>query len=227
MSFDLDDTLYDNWPYIAEAEKRLFAYLTKHYPATQSLSKADWQTYKREALNKDPALWSDMGELRKITLRRGLSQVGYQSHALEHAVDNSFEYFYFERSNFKVAEDFCSVLAQLSEKLPLVAITNGNVQLEQIGIADYFTKTYKANRNQMMKPDPYMFDLASHDLKIAPSHFLHVGDNLEKDVWGATNAGFKSAWYAVNRPMRLEREDVKVLPNIQLQHLRDLLVILN
>ncbi|GBL03588.1 HAD-superfamily hydrolase, subfamily IA [Glaciecola sp. KUL10] len=223
MSFDLDDTLYDNWPYIVEAEKRLYAYLAKNYAQTDSISKSDWQGFKRSALIEDPQLCSDMGELRKITLTKGLSQAGYQGEALNHAVKDCFDYFYFERSNFKVPKDICEVLEKLSNHLPLVAITNGNVNLEQIGISDFFVKIYKASRQQPMKPDSYMFDAAATYLKIPPAQILHVGDNLKKDVWAATNAGYKSAWFAVNRNMDLSKEKVELLPNVQLTEFSQLL----
>lgn len=222
MTFDLDDTLYDNWPFIIEAERLLLDYLSNNYPSSSALTKQDWRDLKTQALRDDPSLWSDMGDLRRDTLTRGLRASGYQAEKLEKAVADCFDYFYFQRSNFEVSAQICAILSDLSESMPLVAITNGNVNLEQIGIAQYFTHTYKANRTQTMKPSPIMFDLAAKKLALPREQILHVGDNAEKDVWGAFNAGFLSAWYACNRPMDIRSENMKVLPNIHLASLSEL-----
>jgi putative hydrolase of the HAD superfamily len=68
-----------------------------------------------------------------------------------------------------------------------------------------------------------MFDEAANYLKIPRGSILHVGDNLEKDVWGATNAGFSAAWHACDRPMEIEKEPVQVLPNVEIHQLDELL----
>jgi len=223
MTFDLDDTLYDNWPYIIEAEKSLLHFIAKEYPNSSHLSRADWQQYKFQALRNDPELFSDMGDLRRITLTKGLEESGYSGKMLSEAVKTCFDWFYFERSNFKVGEAECQLLAKLAEHIPLVAITNGNVNTQQIGIHDYFQHILKASRQSPMKPHPHMFDEAANYLDLARGSILHVGDNLEKDVWGATNAGFSSAWHACDRPMKIEKELVHVLPNVEIHQLEELL----
>ncbi|GAC15517.1 HAD-IA family hydrolase [Aliiglaciecola lipolytica] len=222
ISFDLDDTLYDNHPFIMEAERKLFRYLGSSYPKTARLSEQDWQTFKREHLTQQPQLVSDMGALRKHTLQTGLHKVGYRERHLSTAVEDCFEYFYYHRSNFKVDKNICSLLSALAEKVPLIAITNGNVNLQQIGIDEYFTHCFKANLSQPMKPHDAMFSKASSVLQLSPKDCLHVGDNLKNDVMGAINAGMQSAWYAINRKMDLRRERTSVLPHIQLDSLDEL-----
>ncbi|MFQ3248423.1 HAD-IA family hydrolase [Glaciecola sp.] len=223
MTFDLDDTLYDNWPYIIEAEKGLLNFIAKEYPDSSHLTKDDWQQYKRSALRDDPELFSDMGDLRRVVLSKGLEEAGYRGQALERAVQTCFDWFYFERSNFKVGDAECQLLAKLSEQIPLIAITNGNVNTQQIGIDGYFQKVLKASRQSPMKPSPHMFDEAAKLLSIERASILHVGDHLIKDVWGACNAGFSSAWHACDRPMKLRNETVQVLPNVEIKHLNELL----
>jgi len=223
MTFDLDDTLYDNWPLIVEAEKGLLNFIAEEYPNASHLGKDDWQQYKRQALRDDPELFSDMGDLRRIILTKGLQESGYSGAKLTDAVKVCFDWFYFERSNFRVGEAECKLLAELSQHIPLIAITNGNVNTQQIGLDGYFLQVLKASRQRPMKPHPHMFDEAANYLKIARSSILHVGDNLEKDVWGAVNAGFSSAWHACDRPMKIKNEPVKVLPNVEIQQLEELL----
>lgn len=222
LSFDLDDTLYENHPRMLEAEKSLQKYLASHYPNTAELTIADWRSFKRSHLKSSPALMSDMGELRRLTLETGLSTSGYQGQELNNAVNACFEYFYHERSNFQVDKNICSLLAELGNVVPLVAITNGNVNLDQIGISDFFSHCFKANMQQPMKPHRKMFDLASESLNLAPKNILHVGDNLEKDIMGAIAAGMQSAWYACDRPMQLNNERTSVIPHVQLDDLNEL-----
>lgn len=223
MTFDLDDTLYDNWPYIIAAEKGLLNFIANEYPDSSHLNRADWQHYKQQALRNDPELFSDMGDLRRIILTKGLQASGYSGKVLSDAVQVCFDWFYFERSNFKVGEAKCKLLAKLAEHIPLVAITNGNVNTQQIGIDDYFQQTFKASRKSPMKPHPHMFDQAAAYLNVSRGSILHVGDNLEKDVWGATNAGFSSAWHACDRAMKIEKESVQVLPNVEIHELDELM----
>jgi HAD superfamily hydrolase (TIGR01549 family) len=222
MSFDLDDTLYDNTPYIIKAEKALSAYLHEHYPATQNTDLAFWRQQKDTLLFNHPQLRHDMGRLRKLTLESGLAGVGYAGQTLLQATEDCFHFFYHHRSNFKVSETICSILSELAQKRPLVAITNGNVNLSQIGVAEYFQVCYQATIEQPMKPHSFMFDAASQYLKIATQSILHIGDNLNSDVGGALAAGYQTAWYAHDRTMTLNAESTRLLPHVQLAKLEEL-----
>jgi len=217
LSFDLDDTFYANFPYILEAERYLQAHISEHYPQAAFLTREDWLACKQEALKEDPSLKHDMGQLRAITLTKGFVKSGMPSDAIPAAVAECFDAFYFKRSDFEIETDIHQALDALSRKVPMVAITNGNVNLEQIGIARYFEHALQASKSRKMKPHSDMFEEAARLLNLPPSNILHVGDNLEKDVWGATRAGYYSAWYAHDREMRLEKEAALVLPHVQLK----------
>ena len=223
MTFDLDDTLYDNMPYIYAAEAALSQYISEYYPQAATITKAQWFAFKQQALQDSPVIKYDMGQLRLATLRLGLGSVGYTGDELEAGAYACFTYFYAQRSNFTVPESYTDVLATLSSHLPLVAITNGNVNVETIGIAEYFTHVYHANIEHRAKPHSDMFVKAAQTLAIAPEHILHVGDNMTNDVLGAYQNGYKSAWYAADRPMNISNEPVKCLPDVQLHAFSDLL----
>ncbi|MAC10550.1 MAG: haloacid dehalogenase, partial [Alteromonas sp.] len=107
--------------------------------------------------------------------------------------------------------------------LPLVGITNGNVNAQKVGLDRYFTAILHASVERPMKPAQNMFDEAASLIKVTPPHILHVGDNIIKDVFGAINAGYQSAWFACNRPMQLKLEPVSVLPHVQLDSLEELI----
>ena len=222
ISFDLDDTLYDNMPYIIKAEKALSAYLHEHYPGSKNTDKNFWSEHKNKILREQPRLRHDMGRLRKLTLQSGLTGLGYQGQILDQGLEDCFDFFYHQRSNFTVSKTICRLLSELAEKIPLVAITNGNVNLSQIGIADYFQACYKANIEQPMKPHSSMFIAASQCLQLPSQAILHVGDNMHSDVAGALTAGYQTAWYAHNRKMSLSEESMNLLPHVQLARLEEL-----
>jgi putative hydrolase of the HAD superfamily len=223
ISFDLDDTLYDNHPYMVTAERRLISFIHQQFPLAADKDLQFWRQCKAEVLVKAPEFASDMGLLRFNTLQLGFEKSGYKGQSLIQAVQQCFDHFYFLRSDFKVDKTVCSLLSRLAQKVPLLAITNGNVNLTQIGIAQYFEFCFHANLAQPMKPDPSMFDLARQKIGLDANNILHVGDNLEKDVMGARQAGYASAWWACNRPMNLIDECPTVLPDIQLKNLDELL----
>lgn len=225
MTFDLDDTLYDNLPHMRRAETSLFCHIAKHHPKAADKERHFWLNHKKRLLDARPELASDMGELRRLTLSAGFTELEYRGRRLTEAVTDCFEYFYFERSNFEVADEITSVLADLAENIPLVAITNGNVNLQQIGLSEYFTTCFKASLTSPMKPNKYMYELASEHLQLPANKILHIGDNLEKDIYGAQRAGYRTAWYADNRVMQLAAEPVTVLPDIQLSKLAELLTL--
>lgn len=223
ITLDLDDTLYDNMPYINEAERSIKKYIKKHYPTAANISKNEWQDIRSEIINEQPGLASDVSLLRATVLTKGFMQSGMKDDEVALAVKDCFDHFYFKRSDFEVDRSVRKILKKLAKQVPIAAITNGNVNCEAIGIAKYFTCIVNASEKHPMKPHRAMFDYVAKELKIPSKNILHVGDDLDKDIKGATNAGYQSAWLAVNRPMNLANESASVLPHVQLNELKDLI----
>lgn len=230
MTFDLDDTLYNNEPVIRQAEAALAAHLKAHHSNAAALTPRDWYLLKHAAINRDNRLTSDMGQLRRVILTAALS--GKNAHSLSaeipddaelnSAVDACFNCFYDARSDFTLDDDVHNILKLLSDNMPLVGITNGNVDADKIGITPYFDTILHASITRPMKPAPDMFNEAAAILDIPAGNILHVGDNIIKDVLGAINAQFQAAWFACNRPMVLSSEPVSVLPHVSLSTLSEL-----
>lgn len=223
MTFDLDDTLYENTSVIIEAERSLMQFMHKRYPATKQVNKTFWRSHQKNHLLTHPLLKNDMGELRRLSLESGFKALGLSGNELNSATTSCFEHFYFQRSNFTLNKDIHALLDTLSNKLPLVAITNGNVDIQQIGLDGYFSACFKADIHLPMKPDKAMFNAAQAHLNIPHGNILHVGDNLPKDIYGALKAGYQTAWYAEDRSMNIRNEKAQVLPHVQLSHLSQLL----
>ncbi|WP_339720832.1 HAD-IA family hydrolase [uncultured Paraglaciecola sp.] len=223
ITFDLDDTLYENTSVIVKAERSLIEFMHAQYPVTKHLNKTFWRTQQKAHILANPAIKNDIGELRRLSLESGFSALGLVGDALDTATTKSFEHFYFQRSNFTLNRNIHSLLKDLAERLPLVAITNGNVDLKQIGLDEYFCRSFKANITLPMKPHKAMFDAAQSYLNIPHENILHVGDSLSKDVYGALKAGYQAAWYAEDRSMYIRNERLQILPHVQLSQLSQLL----
>ena len=222
LSFDLDDTLYDNEPIIQRAEAQLLTFL-QQFPECQHTDSSFWRKAKNIAVLNNPQLTQDMSQWRQASLEVGLRECGLRGAALTRLAEQAFYEFYRARSDFNVSETVQQTLKILAQQLPLVAITNGNVDVDSIGLSGVFQQVFHARADQPMKPSPIMFERCASALKLPPQQILHVGDNLEKDVWGALQVGFKTAWLAVNRDMDLRQEPAALLPDVQLQDISELL----
>jgi putative hydrolase of the HAD superfamily len=223
MTFDLDDTLYENTSVIVNAERSLMDFMHSRYPVTKDIQKDFWRTQQKAQILANPLLKNDMGELRRLSLESGFMALGLLGNELKVATHACFEHFYFQRSNFTLKRNIHSLLKTLSDNVPLVAITNGNVDLQQIGLNQYFSTCFKASIELPMKPNKAMFDAAQAHLNIPHANILHVGDNLPKDIFGALRAGYQTAWYAQDREMCIRDEKAQVLPHVQLSCLTQLI----
>lgn len=222
ISFDLDDTLYDNMPYIHEAQNSLNEYIKTQYPIAANIPEKKWRDIRTQTLHEQPELVNDLGLLRATILTKGFLAAGMPSNLISAAVTDCYDHFYFKRSDFEVPKSIRKVLKKLAKRVPIAAITNGNVNCKAIGIEKYFTCIIHASPTHPMKPHPAMFDYVSAKLKIPSKNILHVGDDLDKDIKGASDAGYQTAWLAVNRPMHLRDENASMLPHIQLSELKQL-----
>ena len=145
LTFDLDDTLYNNEPIIQQADAALNQKIRNDYPALSAMTNDDWFTIKRALINKNPKLASDMGKLRWQTLFTALGKAQLPDTERAQAVSELFDFFYAARSDFQVEPDIIAVMEKLAEKVPLVAITNGNVDTDMIGLAPFFSLTLHAS----------------------------------------------------------------------------------
>ncbi|MGU3844167.1 2-haloalkanoic acid dehalogenase, partial [Vibrio diabolicus] len=75
MTFDLDDTLYDNYPVIIRMERELLTWLQQTHPAVAHMDKADWMQVKKHVLQQRPDLRSDVTLWRLVQLKHGFLSV--------------------------------------------------------------------------------------------------------------------------------------------------------
>ncbi|MFD2096046.1 HAD-IA family hydrolase [Corallincola platygyrae] len=217
LSFDLDDTLYDNVPVITGAEKGTWAYLQSEVPEWAQYSRDDWWKRRHALVDVYPFLKHDVSRLRRWAIREMALALGLSKRQARQLSRDAFAHFLELRNQVEVAEETHQLLAGLAERYPLAAISNGNVSLEAIGLADYFDVALFAGDGWPMKPVHCLFREAERRLKLAPHQLLHIGDNLHTDVHGANMAGWQSGWLNVHKqPLKLA-SDIHTLPTIEFE----------
>lgn len=195
LSFDLDDTLYYNEDVIQKAEQAQFKAVTRIL-GNAAADMQYWAKLKWQVAKKHAQLCHDVTQWRRKVIETGLADLGLAGDELEEATQQVFSEFYDARSDFEVPKQTFEVLAELRQKFPLIAATNGNVDIHRIGLSDFFVGYYRSGeQGTRMKPYPDMLNLAAQQLDIPQAHILHIGDNEYTDVGAALNAGCRSLWF--------------------------------
>ncbi|QBF83509.1 HAD family hydrolase [Shewanella maritima] len=194
ISFDLDDTLYNNKPYIIAAESELLSFLQHNYPEVASWEFGDWRALKMKLIALKPELGHDTGAARLATLEAGLRQAGCDEARAIKGAEQGLAHFLIHRSNFSVPETTLELLQMLAQRMPLIGITNGNVDASRIGLDDVLEFVVHSGNGLKMKPCSDMFEYSADRLGIRTSDLLHVGDSYSADVQGARGVNAQAAW---------------------------------
>lgn len=192
ISLDLDDTLWPFAPAVQHAEAVLHAWLLHHAPKTaDTLTSPQVLRDLRTAFERDrPELAHDMRALRAGSIRLVLERSGEDVNL----ADAAYDAFYAARQRVEFFEDALPALQWLSERYPLVAVSNGNADLTQTGGRQFFRTTLSAASFGAAKPAAAIFHAAAASVNARPEEVLHVGDDPDLDVAGALAAGLQAAW---------------------------------
>ena len=192
ITLDLDDTLWPIWPTIARAEAVLLDWLAEHAPATRTLhaSTSALRALRDRVQQLRPELSCDLGALRRESIRMALQQAGDPPQLAEPA----FEVFLAERQRVDLFDDALPALQYLSRRWPVVALSNGNADVQQMGLGHYFHATVSAREAGVPKPDARIFHQAAMAAGVGPDQVLHIGDDAHLDTQGAMQAGLQAVW---------------------------------
>lgn len=219
ISFDLDDTLYDNHPIIKKAEDDILAYLNQQYPELAQLTQAQWVSYKNLIAKELPQLMDDVSLWRIKTLTRIMIIYGITPFKAILYAQQAFDQFITLRSAFTVPDKSIQLLEKLAKFYPVIAITNGNVDECKIQLDDKFQFVLKAGNGFKAKPQGDLFIEAARRLNIEVSDILHVGDHLISDVYGAQNNGAQAVWF---NPNKQSLTGALLLPTVEISQLEQL-----
>lgn len=203
ITFDLDDSLWAIEPVLARADQALHDWLHEHHaPVAARFSPAGLRQLRRDTDAAHPELAHDLTALRLLALETAFSLAGADAGAARDA----FDVFSRVRNDVQLFPDVLAALQTLRAHYPLGTLSNGNADVDTIGLGDYFSFRVTARAAGVAKPDPAIFARASTLAGVPPQAMLHVGDDPECDVAGAKAAGFAAVW--LNRAGRAwARED--------------------
>jgi 2-haloalkanoic acid dehalogenase type II len=195
ISLDLDDTLWPIWPTIERAEKVLHEWLVERAPMAAALfsNPSALRDIRNHVAEQRPDLKHDLSSVRRESIRLALYRAGEDPLLAEPA----FEAFFAARQQVDLFDDAEPALRFLSQRFPLVSLSNGNADLARVGLAGYFKAAISAREFGVGKPDPRIFHAAAGAVEVQPEEVLHVGDDATLDVIGGLNAGMQTVW--VNR----------------------------
>lgn len=194
ITIDLDDTLWEIHPVIHRAERHLYSWLGEKYPRITAMYSREAVLELRQSMNSEyPDHCHDFTFMRRAVLARMAAAAGYD----DNLVDDAIRVFDTIRNDVEVFPEVRPALELLGRDYVLIAVTNGNANLQTIGVDDLFHGFVSASTAGAAKPARTIFDAAVHAGGAAAHQTLHVGDHPEYDVAGARAAGLKTVW--VNR----------------------------
>jgi len=124
ISFDLDDTLWAIWPVIDRAETALHDYICKTFPRIgETHGAGDLRLQRNEIYEQRPDLAHDLTELRRVSFELLLERHGYDPEASHDLIARFLDL----RHDVTLFPDVVPALARLSERFPLIALSNGRI----------------------------------------------------------------------------------------------------
>ena len=216
--FDLDDTLWPIAPVIIEAEKILYAWLSEHAPRVVEQYTIDTLRQARlELLASRPEFQLDLGALRRAGLVAAFEQAGEDVGKVELAMVE----FFAARNAVIPYDDVVPGLLRLKSRVLIGSVTNGNADLQTIGLARHFHASVAAHQLGVAKPEPAIFHAGCEALGVHPSEAVYVGDDLLLDVQGAQAAGLRAVW--MNRVGKRNELPHAVRPEAEVSSLDELI----
>lgn len=217
LTLDLDDTLWPVWPALELADQAVDDWLKTHHPAVaQTWPIAAMRELRARIASERVDLAHDFTRQRRLTLQHAFTHCGIT----DAPVDALWNIYFAARNAVDLYPDSLAALQRLGARWPLVSLTNGNADLQRIGIHTLFTHHVSARDSGVAKPDRRIFQAAADLLELAPEHILHVGDDPLMDVVGARDAGLHTAW--INREGKAWPSELGPAPELDLRDLTSL-----
>ncbi len=220
LSFDLDNTLWDVTSVIVAAERTMRAWIGEQVPEFNDRFQGEAMAELRaRAVAAEPRLMHDVSELRKAVLQLAFEALGMSGGEAKRTAQSAFEVFFEARQQVVLFDGALDVLETLTERYRLGALTNGNADIERIGLDRYFSFAISAADVGVSKPAPDMFHAALEHCRIEAAQAVHIGDHLVDDIEGAGRLGMHTIW--TNHAGKIAPEDAHP-PTATVGHLREL-----
>ena len=196
ISFDLDDTLWPLMPNIVEAEKTTNEWIKENFPGTAALlGKKDVIEIRDKLIKEDPNLMNQISDLRKLMFYELNIRACYGKEESENMAEEAFEIYFKGRNAVTFYEGVIETLELLKNDYSLGVVTNGNADLQVIGIDNLFDYIFSAADLNAHKPDPVMFEAVINRTGLRAEEICHIGDHPINDVKASLDFGMTPIWF--------------------------------
>ena len=195
ITFDLDDTLWDNMPTIRKAEIYTRKWVEDKVGRIEWGDFDDFLNLREELIKEDESIAWDISKLRKEIFRKKLIHIEPEPYRNE-LVDKAFEIFILKRHEVEFYDGVEESIEQLSQKYSLGILTNGNADIFKFKIGKFFDFSISSLEAKDSKPSRSHFDQALKKINSSNySEMLHIGDHQINDVFGALSLGIEALWF--------------------------------
>ena len=196
ITFDLDDTLWPNHKVIVDAEKALWSFLMMKVPQVKDqLNEDNINRIRVELVEKDNSLKFNLTKFRKEVVKALLLELGLDENEAIYYSNESFHEFFKVRNKVQLYKDAKTILERLHRKVLIGSLSNGNADLEIIGINSFFDFSVNSKDVGSNKPSPPHFLKALEVASCDADEAIHVGDCPVNDVGGARNCNINAIWF--------------------------------
>tara|TARA_B100001250_G_scaffold210392_2_gene180594 strand:+ start:842 stop:1546 length:705 start_codon:yes stop_codon:yes gene_type:complete len=198
ITFDLDDTLWDNVPTITKAEIYTRKWIEEKAGKINWGNFNDFLNLREDLIKEDPSIEWDISKLRKEIFRKKINHINPSS-LRNKIVDEAFSIFLDKRHEIVLFNGVVDALKTLSEKYILGVLTNGNADVYKFDIGKYFKFAISPLEAKNSKPNRSHFDLAIKQVDgVNFDEILHIGDHQVNDILFAHSLDIDTLWFNNN-----------------------------
>jgi len=220
ITLDLDNTLWDVDRVIIAAEKEMRAWLEQNVAKSLAIYESDvLPEIRQDVMATYANQVHDLSFMRTQVLVEVMRRAGLGQQAAIDAAQQAFEVFYAGRNRVILFPGALEMLADLSRRFQLYALTNGNADIHRAGIGHFFAGGFSSAEVGQKKPHADMFNAPLHKLGLQADQGIHIGDHLTDDIEGASAVGMHSIWVNLNGIQAKQN----ILPSQEVTHLNEIM----
>lgn len=202
VTFDLDDTLWDNLSLIMAAEKEMINWIQERVPSFPDAYRENAGRYRIQAVERRPQIQYDMNKVRFAVLEGVLQDCSSSKVEAHELARSALCIFHGRRNQFLFFEGAEETLSVLAEKYTLASVTNGTSDIHRSTVGKYFDLSLSAANLQAAKPNPIMFYSVLSQCGVRPQEAVHVGDHPVDDIECAAKIGMHTIQFHLSQRER-------------------------
>lgn len=206
LLLDIDNTLYDYNFTHAIAKRNTIKFCIDKF----NMKKDEIELAYKKAREKVHIELSETAASHNRLLYFQKMCENLETNPLQHSIDIYNVYWDTFLENIKPFEGIYDLLEKYKDKICLVTDLTAHIQYRKINtlkLSRYCSAIVTSEEAGREKPHPYMFLQALHKLNIKPNEACMIGDNYQKDIFGAANIGMDTIW--LNHENKQEKKKQK------------------